>query len=83
MTGINHCPFCGDGDPAIDEIEIRVWAIVCNECGCIGPVENYDSALQSPERAIELWNQRAIPPTDDHPDPLGEALNSGDGVYRP
>jgi len=59
------CPFCGDGDPGIDEIEIKVWAVVCNGCGCIGPVENYDSALQSPERAIELWNAR---------DPLAEAI---------
>lgn len=53
------CPFCGDADPAIDEVETKVWAIVCNGCGCIGPIENYDDADQSPERAIELWNQRA------------------------
>jgi len=74
------CPFCGDSDPAIDEIEIKVWAVCCNGCGCIGPVENYASALQSPERAIELWNARA---SDRQPGPLGEALNSGDGSYRP
>lgn len=58
-TAILPCPFCGDADPAIDEVDTRVWALVCNECGCTGPVENYDNAQQSAERAIELWNRRA------------------------
>lgn len=57
-TTIKSCPFCGDGDPAIDQVELGVWAIVCNGCGCTGPIENYDSAQQSSERAVELWNQR-------------------------
>ncbi len=52
------CPFCGDADPAIDQVETDVWALVCNECGCTGPIENYNNAQQSPERAIELWNKR-------------------------
>lgn len=55
---VEPCPFCGDTDPAVDEVEVRVWALVCNECGCIGPIENYESADQSAERAIELWNRR-------------------------
>lgn len=62
VTPIVPCPFCGDGDPAVDEVETKVWAIVCNGCGCIGPIENYDNAQQSAERAIELWNQRAQVP---------------------
>jgi Lar family restriction alleviation protein len=52
------CPFCGDPDPAVDEVELRVWALVCNGCGCTGPIEDYDNAQQSAERAIELWNRR-------------------------
>jgi len=52
------CPFCSDPDPAIDEVELRVWALVCNGCGCTGPIEDYDNAKQSPERAVELWNRR-------------------------
>lgn len=80
MIPITPCPFCGDADPAIDEVDLRVWAVVCNGCGCTGPIEDYDNAKQSAERAIELWNQRA---KDRGPDPLCEALNSGDGVYRP
>jgi Lar family restriction alleviation protein len=55
---IQPCPFCGDADPAIDEIEMGVWAIVCNGCGCTGPVESYYEAKQSPEKATELWNRR-------------------------
>lgn len=59
---IMPCPFCGDGNPAIDEVEVKVWAIVCNGCGCIGPIENYDNAQQFPERAIDLWNKRGLAP---------------------
>jgi Lar family restriction alleviation protein len=52
------CPFCGDTDPGIDEVELGVWAIVCNGCGCTGPIESYYAAKQSPEKATELWNKR-------------------------
>lgn len=57
-TTIRPCPFCGDSDPAIDEVEMGVWAVVCNGCGCTGPIENYEAAKQPPEKAIELWNKR-------------------------
>ena len=55
---IEACPFCGNTDPSIDEVELKVWALVCDGCGCTGPVENYDNAQQTSERAIELWNRR-------------------------
>lgn len=55
---ITPCPFCGDADPAIDEIDIGVFALVCNGCGCTGPVESYANAKQSPKQAIALWNRR-------------------------
>lgn len=67
------CPFCGDTDPAIDEVELRVWALVCNGCGTTGPIEDYDAADQSAERAIELWNRRA-PVTEAVPEPAPEWL---------
>jgi len=57
---IKPCPFCGDTDPAIDEVDSGVWAIVCNDCGCTGPIENYSNATQTPERATELWNARKL-----------------------
>lgn len=54
------CPFCGNDDPAIDEVEIRIHAVVCDECGCIGPIERYnEGTTQTVERAIDLWNLRA------------------------
>jgi len=56
---IKPCPFCGDGDPQITEVAKGVHAVVCNGCGCTGPIENYESAQQTPDRAIELWNRRA------------------------
>ena len=55
------CPFCGDPDPAIDEVEMGIWTLVCNGCGCTGPIEDYNGAQQSAPRAIELWNARRAP----------------------
>jgi hypothetical protein len=60
---IEPCPFCGDGDPQIDEVEMGVWAIVC-PCGCTGPIEKFDQgAAQPPAKAIELWNRRPAKPS--------------------
>lgn len=54
------CPFCGNDDPCIDEVEIHIHAVVCDDCGCIGPIERYnEGTTQTAERAIDLWNQRA------------------------
>ena len=55
MTTINKCPFCGFDDVEIDEIDIRIFAVVCPECECIGPI--------APEvmTAIEQWNRRKVP----------------------
>lgn len=52
------CPFCGHDDPHADEIDVGVYAVVCNNCGCIGPVSNYENAKQTPEQALALWNKR-------------------------
>ncbi len=53
-----RCPFCGDADPSIDEVDVGVWVLVCEGCQCMGPVQRYESGQQPPERAIELWNRR-------------------------
>lgn len=53
---IQPCPFCGDPDPAIDEIDMGIFAIVCNDCMTIGPHQN---GTQSAEEAINKWNLRA------------------------
>lgn len=79
-TTIRPCPFCGDSDPAIDEIEMDIWAVCCNLCGAVGPHQSDDGLANIGPKAIELWNKRD---SDDAPDPLSQALNEGDGVYRP
>jgi len=53
------CPFCGDTDPAIDEIEMDIWAVCCNECGAVGPHQSDDGVTNIGPKAIELWNKRA------------------------
>jgi Lar family restriction alleviation protein len=56
---IKPCPFCGDPDPAIDEVDMDVWAVVCNDCGAIGPTQNDDGKINLGPKAIELWNGRS------------------------
>lgn len=55
VPDIQPCPFCGDGDPAIDEIELGIWAVCCNGCRTIGP---HCDGEQSASVAIDRWNQR-------------------------
>lgn len=55
---IIQCPFCRSLEVRPVEVEVRVFAVCCDECGATGPIENYDSAQQTRERAIELWNRR-------------------------
>lgn len=54
-TQIRACPFCGDADPAIDEIDSGIWAICCNECMTIGP---HTDGAHTAEQAIAAWNGR-------------------------
>jgi Lar family restriction alleviation protein len=53
------CPFCGDADPAIDEIDNDCWAVCCNGCGAIGPCLADDGSKVLGAKAIELWNRRS------------------------
>lgn len=55
-TAIQPCPFCGDGDPAIDEIDTGVRAVCCNGCQVIGP---HTDGTHTAEQAIDAWNKRA------------------------
>jgi Lar family restriction alleviation protein len=52
---IKPCPFCGDQDPAIDEIDNGIWALCCNNCMTIGP---HQDGEQSPAEASRKWNER-------------------------
>ena len=70
-TALLPCPFCGSTDLRREEWEGdhgAVYAIECRSCWGAAP--------------LECWNRRSgagapLPQT------IQEALNSGDGVYRP
>ncbi len=55
---VEPCPFCEDPDPSIDEIDTDKWAVVCNECGAIGPHLSDDGGATVGLKAIEMWNKR-------------------------
>ena len=50
---VKPCPFCGEDDPFIDEIEPGRFALVCPDCGTIGPASEV-----SQQGAILAWNCR-------------------------
>lgn len=78
MNATKHkpCPFCGSSDVSADEISPRVWAVCCHVCKTIGP-----ESEAGIEQAYELWAARHD--TKAQLDWLSQALNEGDGVYRP
>jgi Lar family restriction alleviation protein len=62
---ITPCPFCGDPDPMIDEVDTDTWAVCCQSCGCTGPTQDEDHTATVGAKAISLWNKRpreGLPP---------------------
>lgn len=58
------CPFCGEPDPVLDEVDAGIWCIVCDTCGAQGPIRGTLGTMmgeQSPDKAAELWNVRERP----------------------
>lgn len=64
-TAIEPCPWCGDADPAIDNVALAadaqgqqalVHALLCNGCGAIGPHD--PNIPQTAEEAVAKWNAR-------------------------
>lgn len=59
---IFDCPFCGSSDNVVvDEIELGIIAICCDECKAIGP---HTDGTHSVEQAIEKWNRAARWPAE-------------------
>ncbi|MBI2308560.1 MAG: restriction alleviation protein, Lar family [Rhodocyclales bacterium] len=52
-TTLLPCPFCGSTHVRAIEIDIAMWAVVCNPCQTIGP------AASEKADATALWNRRA------------------------
>lgn len=59
MTTVNPCPFCGNEEVEIDEVDRLCFAVCCPECECIGPICKtgiHEEADQRLREAIEAWN---------------------------
>lgn len=66
------CPFCGSTD-------LRIDTLYFDDDGEHDGVECMAEGCDALNR-LEHWNRR---PTVSRPDFLSQALNEGDGVYRP
>jgi Lar family restriction alleviation protein len=55
---LNACPFCGNADLLLDKMDLNIWSVLCNKCGCTGPILNYHAAGQTAAQAVSLWNKR-------------------------
>ena len=55
---IKDCPFCGatekSGQVKPQEIDMGIWAVVCDACRAIGPHVN--DAAQEQATAVRRWN---------------------------
>jgi Lar family restriction alleviation protein len=52
------CPFCGNENTEIDEIDMNVYAVLCDQCGCTGPIASHEIASTGQHQALHVWNQR-------------------------
>ena len=67
VIDLRPCPFCWalGADLVPSEIQPKLWAVVCNECGAQGPSNhlNDDESASEPnttaEEAVREWNTRA------------------------
>ena len=66
MSDLRPCPFCWSfgSDLAPSEVSPGVWAIVCKECGAMGPTNHLNDEEQQANNttvreAIDEWNVRA------------------------
>lgn len=76
------CPFCGHDQVFIkeeltDDGEEYFYQAECNNCGAKGP-----AAFEDQDDAVRQWNKRVIRTTK-RDTFLSEALNSGNGTYKP
>ena len=63
MEELKECPFCG----GIDELTIQIWttdregtpqAILCGQCGAVGPWLYVDNQKMMQPQIIRAWNER-------------------------
>jgi len=82
---LKPCPFC-DTHPDQEAILFEYFlrnnknevAIICSKCGIRGPMKPMDLANKIPEiKAIQWWNQRGTPMTQEIADRLYKELDDG------
>jgi hypothetical protein len=49
---VKDCAFCGSENVEIDEVGVAEFAVSCQECRCIGPIQG------TVMEAISYWNDR-------------------------
>lgn len=84
MAKLKPCPFCGV-PPTVRKGMLGGYvlehaAVSAEKCILARLRDSILATSESPEAIGYGWNQRA---GDNRTDPLGEALNSGDGSYKP
>ena len=67
---VHNCPFCDHDDVEIGEVSIGEYAVECNECRCIGPIEGDIMA------AIASWNKAQNSGQDINHQPAGNCLTT-------
>lgn len=70
------CPFCNSGDVELSCTENNWPAVLCNECGALGPCTDLHS-----DKAIEAWNARlAAKPAEELWQDISTAPKDGTSV---
>jgi hypothetical protein len=68
------CPFCGDRDLDVHEVDVKSWCLTCPSCRTTGPYY----LGQDPLTALQRWNTRPGSGTRATDQP--ESLNPGDAL---
>jgi hypothetical protein len=55
------CPFCPNAEPSVQEVDMGVWAVCCDQCNCTGPISDFGASSQTREQAVANWNNRSKP----------------------
>lgn len=59
-SAIYCCPFCGEDQAKVIEIDIGKHAVTCGHCGAIGPAGDTEAAISW--NAAELQDKRITDP---------------------
>lgn len=52
MSELKKCPFCGEGEGEIDQVNTESYSVICEHCGASGPM------AVTQEGAVRCWESR-------------------------